>query len=161
MSALFTSVPVDKAFEVIKERLKEDKILSDRTPLAPDDIIQLLSLCLKYTYFLFQGEYYLQIHRAAMGSPVSPIVCNLYMEYFEQRALAMARHPPRLWKLYVEYTYTIMKKPHAQEFTEYLNTVDADIKWTTAGEVQTVITEDVDEEIVWDRVERALACQDT
>ena len=39
MSALFTSVPVDKALNIIRERLKEDHILSDRTPLDPDDII--------------------------------------------------------------------------------------------------------------------------
>ena len=73
-------MPVDKALEVIRERLEEDQTLSDRTPLAQDDIIQLLSLCLKCTYFLFQGEYYLQIHGAAMGSLVSSIVCNLYIE---------------------------------------------------------------------------------
>ena len=96
VSALFTSVPVDKALEVVREKLEEDLTLSERTPLAPDDIVKLLGLCLKCTYFLFQGEYYLQIHGAAMGSPVSPIVCNLYMEYFEQRALATAEHPPRL-----------------------------------------------------------------
>ena len=60
MSALFTSVPVDKALRVIREKLDEDQTLRDRTPLVPDDIIWLLSLCLKCTYFLFQGEYYLQ-----------------------------------------------------------------------------------------------------
>ena len=87
-----------------------------------------------------------------MGSPVLPIVCNLYMGYFEQRALAMARHLPRLWRCYVNYTCTIMKKAQAQEFTEYLNMVDADIRWTIEGEVEMVITEDADEEIVWDRV---------
>ena len=98
-----------------------------------------------------------------MGSPVSHIVCNLYMEYFEQQALARARQPSRLWRHYVDDTYTIiiMTKAHAQEFTEYLNTVDADLKWTTEGEVQTVITEDANEGIAWDRVERALAFLDT
>ena len=83
MSSLFTSVPVAMTFYVINEKLEEDQTLKDRTPLAPDDIIRLLSLCLKCTYFLFQGEYYFQIHGAAMGLPVSPIACNLYMEYFE------------------------------------------------------------------------------
>ena len=28
-----------------------------------------------------------------MGSPVSPIVANLYMEYLEQKALSTAPHP--------------------------------------------------------------------
>ena len=70
-------MPVDKALEVFREKLEEDQTLMDKTPLAPDDIIRLLSLCLKCTYFLFQGEYYLHIYGAAMESLVSPIVCNL------------------------------------------------------------------------------------
>ena len=73
----------------------------------------------------------------------------------------MARHLSRLWRRYVDDTYTIMKRAHAQEFIKYLNMVDADIKWTTAGEVEMVITEDADEETGWDTVERALAFLDT
>ena len=80
VSALFTSVPVDKALGVIRLKLEEDNTLSKRTPLEPEDIIRLL--CLNCTYFLFQGEYYLQIHGVAMGSPISPIACNLHMESF-------------------------------------------------------------------------------
>ena len=29
-----------------------------------------------------------------MGSPVSPVVANLYMEFFEDRALTTAVNPP-------------------------------------------------------------------
>ena len=108
VSALFTSVPVDKAMDIIGRRLQEDVTLSNRTPLSPDDVIAVLDKCLKGTYFLYIGEYYLQIHGAAMGSPVSPIVCNIYMEDFEQRALAEANDPPRWWKRYVD-TYTDIK----------------------------------------------------
>ena len=50
MSAVFNSVPVDKALEVIRERLEVDQTLRERTPL----VIWLLSLCLKCTYFLFR-----------------------------------------------------------------------------------------------------------
>ena len=42
MSALMTSVPVDKALDVIWKRLKNNESLSERTPLAPDNIITLL-----------------------------------------------------------------------------------------------------------------------
>ena len=69
---------------VIREKLEEDQTLRDRTPLAPDNITWLWSLCLKCTYFLFQGKYYAQIHSVTMMSPISPIVFNLYMDYFEQ-----------------------------------------------------------------------------
>ena len=50
----------------------------------------------------------------------------------------MTRHTLRLWRCYMDDTYTIIKKVHAQEFMEYLNTVDADIKWMTEGEMETV-----------------------
>ena len=97
---------VDKAMDVIRRKLEEDESLSKRTPLSPIDIITLLEKCLKCTYFLHKGQYYLQVHGAAMGSPVSPIVCNLYMENFEQIALEKAENPPRWWKRYVDDTYT-------------------------------------------------------
>ena len=48
------------------------------------DIILLLEFCLKNTYFSFQDQFYKQVEGAAMGSPVSPIVANLNMEYLEQ-----------------------------------------------------------------------------
>ena len=65
----------------------------------------------------------------------------------------MARYWPRLWKRYMDDPYTIMKKAHAQEFMEYFNMVDADIKWMAVEEVEMVITEHMDDEIVWDRIE--------
>ena len=157
VSALFTSVPVDKAMVIIKRRLQDDVTLAKRTPLSPDDIVMMLEQCLKCTYFLYKGEYYLQIHGAAMGSPVSPIVCNIYMEEFEQKALAGADNPPRWWKRYVDDTYTVLKKHQAQAFTDYLNTVDEDIKWTTEGEV----LKDIEVEDNEKKVERCLAFLDT
>ena len=63
--------------------------------LLVKDIIPLLQFCLKYTYFPFQGQFYEEVEGVAMGSPVSPIVANLYMEYFEQKALCTATHPPK------------------------------------------------------------------
>ena len=78
-----------------------------------------------------------------IGSPVSLIVCNLYVEYFEQEGLAMARHLSMLWRCYVDDTYMIMKKTNAQEVMEHLNTVDTDIKWMSEGEVESVVTKDL------------------
>ena len=90
VSALFTSVPVDPAQRIIKDLLEKDPTLKDRTVLTVKDIILLLELCLKNMYFSFQDQFYEQVRCAAMGSPVSPIIANLYMEYFEQNALSIA-----------------------------------------------------------------------
>ena len=52
-----------------------------------------LGFCLHNTYFSFQNKFYEQIEGAAMGSPMSPTVANLFMEDFERKALASASHP--------------------------------------------------------------------
>ena len=72
-----------------------------------------------------------------MGSPVSPIVCNLYMEHLEQTAIETAPHSPVWWFRYVDDTHT--KHQHAQEFTDHLNSLDPDIKFTTEGEEDRVL----------------------
>ena len=89
VSALFTSVPVDSAQRVIKNILEKDPTLNDRTVLPVEDIILLLEFCLKNMYFSFQGQFCEQVESVAMGSLVSPIVANLYMEYYEQKALSI------------------------------------------------------------------------
>ena len=44
VTALFTSVPVEKAISVIRQLLMNDESLPDRTSLSPDDIAALLTL---------------------------------------------------------------------------------------------------------------------
>ena len=94
VTALFTSVPIPPVLKIIEDKLNEDKDLPQRTSMNTRHIIRLLEFCLRSTYFVFQGQYYEQTEGAAMGSPLSPIIANIYMEHFETRALETAPHPP-------------------------------------------------------------------
>ena len=69
-----------------EERLREDASLGQRTSLPVEDIIHLLSFCLKTTQFTYNGTYYQQVFGTAMGSPVSAVIANMVMEDVEQRA---------------------------------------------------------------------------
>ena len=93
VTALFTSVPIPPVLKIIEDKLNEDKDLPQRTSMNTKHIIRLLEFCLRSTYFVFQGQYYEQTEGAAMGSPLSPIIANIYMEHFETRALETAPHP--------------------------------------------------------------------
>ena len=130
VSALFTSVSIDPALNIIKDLLGKDDTLKERTVIEVSDIILLLDFCLKNTYFSFQDQFYEQVEGAAMGSPVSLIVANLYMEYLEQKALSTAPTPPRFWCRYVDDTFVIHKKVNKQGFIQHINSVDPAIKFT-------------------------------
>ena len=130
VSALFTSVPVDPALNIIKDLLEKDHTLKERTVMEVSGIILLLEFCLKNTYFSFQDQFYEQVEGAAMGSSVSPIVANLYMEYLEQKALSTAPTPPRFWCRYMDDTFVINNKVNKQGFLQHINSVDPAIKFT-------------------------------
>ena len=130
VSSLFTSVPVDPPLNIIKDLLEKDHTLKERTVMEVSDIILLLEFCLKNTYFSFQDQFYEQVEGAAMGSPVRPIVANLYMEYLEQKALSTAPTPPRFWHRYVDDTFVIHKEVNKQGFLQHINSVDPAIKFT-------------------------------
>ena len=104
--------------------------LVERTPLSPDRIAEVLGLCLKSTYFSYGGEFYEQRERAAVGSPVSAVVANLYMEFFEELALESAPSRSRLWKRYVDDTCCILKTGDVGGLLNHLNSLRPTIKFT-------------------------------
>ena len=134
VSSLFTNVPVDEAVRVIHDRLQNDVTLCDRTTLSPDRVAELLEVCLRSTYFCYGGTFYEQQEGAAMGSPVSAAVANLYMEFFEDLALRSAPVTPRLWKRYVDDTCCIVKKGTVEALLGHLNSVRPSIKFTVEVE---------------------------
>ena len=131
VSAPLTSVPIEPAITIIRRKLELDQTLHTRTIMKVEQIISLMEFCLKTTYFLFQGRFYEQLQGAAMGSPISPIVANLYMEDFEIKAISWAEYPPTIWKRYVDETFVVNDSALKEKFLEHINNMDPQIQFTT------------------------------
>ena len=129
VEALFTSVPVKPAIAIIQKKLEADKDLHLRTTMSPKQITSLIEFCLASTYFTYQGKFYEQIDGTAMGSPISTVVANLFMEHLEIKALATSPQPS-LWKRFVDDTFIIIKKAHKDSLLQHLNSIDNNIKFT-------------------------------
>ena len=100
--------------------------------------MELLEFVLTTTYFLFRGDIYQQKFGMAIGSPVFPIMANLFMEFLEQMAIAKApiTCTPKLWKRYVDDVLEIIAIGCFSELTNHLNKTD------TTGGIQ--FTHDLD-----------------
>ena len=93
-------------------------------------ITSLLEFCLTQTYFLFQGKYYQQTQGAAMGSLISPLIANIFIEEFEVKALQSFPHPPSMWLRFVDDTFVINKAKHSQYLLQHINNQDPNIQFT-------------------------------
>jgi len=110
--SLFTNTPVKESLDIISTRLELVSDWQDTTMLEKDDILEHLEFVLTTTYFAFSGEIYRQKFGAAMGSPVSPLVANMFMEQLERKLSATVPEDlrPKLWKRYVDDTLEVVKE---------------------------------------------------
>jgi hypothetical protein len=136
VESLFTNIPVKETLNVIETRLNQDITLTDRTKLPVNVIMELLKLCTESNYFELEGQIYRQDEGMAMGSPLSPIFANIFMEDFEQKTIASACFRPKVWLRYVDDIFAVWSHGETKldEFTQYLNTISPNIKLTTEKE---------------------------
>ena len=124
VESLFTKVPILDTVNIVT-----DILTANNQPLSYADMVE---KCLSSAYFQFRGKFYEQVSGAAMGSPLSPVVANIFMEAFEQQILESCSFKPKCWFRYVDDTFVIW--PHGRKeldtFLQFLNTQHPDIRFT-------------------------------
>ena len=73
--------------------------------------------CVEPTNFGMGSNIYRQEEEMVMGSPLSPVLANIYMEYFEEMSLGSTSLKPSMWLRYVDDTFLLW--PH-QEYVQIL-----------------------------------------
>ena len=136
--SLFTNVPLNKVFDFIRQKTEENVYQFD---LEVGKICELIKLCVKDTYFTFNGIHYCQTYGVAMGSSLSPILANLYMEYFETTLLPNI-HIEGLritcYRRYVDDIFALIKGKEfhkVEELLHLMNSQEESIKFTLENSV--------------------------
>ncbi|KFD59271.1 hypothetical protein M514_28550, partial [Trichuris suis] len=112
VKGLITSVPIPHTLNILQELLYADSALPTRTKLSPFQIIQLVSFCMiEGNFFHFQGDFFKQKGGAPMGSPLCPVLAEVFMEHSEEKAFSEANKNilPRLFKRYVDDIFVIIE----------------------------------------------------
>ncbi|XP_068749298.1 uncharacterized protein [Montipora capricornis] len=126
--SLFTNVPLDETIEICLSKLYS---LPDPPALPRHVLKTLLEFATKKSHFVFDGHYYDQIDGVAMGSPLGPVLANIFMCDFEQKWLANVDSRPSIWFRYVDDTFSLFdSEATAASFLHFLNTRHPNIKFT-------------------------------
>ena len=118
--SLFTKVPIDSILDYLSNELVNHDL-----PLPLSHIIALIKLCICDCKFTFNGEYYQQIFGMAMGNPLSPLLSNLYMEFFERQHLPAIIHIPLHWFRYVDDILVVL--PDDIDVNQLLNGLNGQV----------------------------------
>ena len=94
-------------------------------------LIRLIRLCVCNVQFLFNGTFYRQIDGVAMGSPLGPVLANIFMGHIEQQAAGTIGMNSVFYCRYVDDILLVVEQTeHVEQILAALNNVHPNIKLT-------------------------------
>src|SRR5678816_927362 len=126
------SVPIPHLFEFLTGFL-----LPHMVPIPIPHFISCLQICMAQNVFTFRNNFFRQIFGTSMGGSLSPIIANIYMEFFETRLLPRAPLYSQVfsWKRYVDDVLAIVPNSFSiDQFLEQINVLTPTITFTSEGQ---------------------------
>ena len=90
----------------------------------------LLLLCTKSVPFTFNDDMYIQTQGVAMGSPLGPLLANIFMSELENTVVPTLANDLDMWTRYVDDTFAFMKANQQTEVLRKLNSFHPSIQST-------------------------------
>ena len=98
--------------------------------ISKQDLINHLGLAAKGQIFQFSGSLYVLIDGVAIGSPLGPLLANVFMSSIEEKLDVKGKLPP-YYRRYVDDTLPVMPDlSTARDFLNTLNHAQPAIKFT-------------------------------
>ena len=129
--SLFTNVPLTEAIDICALLLFHGGC--EPPSLSESVFRELMLWATRNVEFSFDDVMYAQIDGVAMGSPLGPILANIFVGYHEKRAFAdvSPTRSPLLYYRYVDDTFALFQNRAACEnFLTHLNALHPSLKYT-------------------------------
>lgn len=127
---LFTNVQKQDVIEVIRMRWPE---IARHTRLSLSNFLDGICLLMENCYFTFDKQTYRQKDVTPMGSPVSPALAELVMEYVEREAWNIAKEAqitPAFYHRFVDDSITTVPSRKLEVLVNIFNSICPSIKFT-------------------------------
>ena len=85
IKSLFTNVALNETIDIILTKVYDENKIDTKIPKSI--LKQLLYLWMKHVPFKLKDEIYIQCDRVAMGSPLGPLLANIFMISLEDSTL--------------------------------------------------------------------------
>ena len=127
--SLFTSIPLKETIDIAVDLLFEH---NPDFQITKNEFKKLFDFATSSTHFLFDGIFYDQIDGVAMGSPLDPVLANLFMGYHEANWLQVFKDCEIiLYRRYADgYIFLFNSQSDADKICEFLNKQLPNIKFT-------------------------------
>ena len=139
VKSLFTSIPTGDVKTIVTSLINNSELIdSNKTAL-----IKVIETCLEQNYFKFNNQIYKQTNGLPMGSPLSPLLSELYMTDFETNVFSnknfesINKHV-HFWARYVDDIFCIWTGTDRQlsQFLNILNNINDSIQFTLEMEIE-------------------------
>ena len=133
VTALFTNVPLSEAIKILVDKAFTNDCFNQTYDLnlENEELTQVLEVATTSHLFQFDGQLYEETDGVAMGSPLGPLMGNVFMCHLEDK-LARNGMVPSLYKRYVDDTLGRMPNTDAAavDFLATLNGLHPSLKFT-------------------------------
>ena len=110
------------------------------TGIPEQEMKELLILSTKNIYFTFNNETYIQVDGVAMGSPLDPVLANMFMVELQKSVIPDLNDKVKLWKRFVVDTYCLARSEYIDNVLLALNSFHKNIKFTIEIEKDNTIS---------------------
>ena len=128
VTSLFTNVPLETTIDIIIRKIYDDNLI--HTNIKKEDMRKLLYLCTKNVHFTFNNQLYIQTDGVAMGSPLGPVLANIFMVELENNLIPQLGDKVTFWKRYVDDTIAFVKIGEVDNVLAVLNNYHPNINFT-------------------------------
>ena len=140
ITSLYTNIPLGETIKIILNHLYNDQ--KPPPTISEADLKILLEIATQDSHFLFNGKVYDQIDGVSMGSPLAPLLAEIFLQDFEKNHLPRFKEMDIVyWKRYVDDTFVLLdSEVSPSDICARLSQCHPSVKFTVEEENSTTHT---------------------
>ena len=133
---MYPMIPLEKSLKLTKEQLKKDILLKERTDCSPEQIINLLRICLETNFRKVEGSLCTQTDGTPIGKSISGPLAGIFVAWLEEQFIKNGKFKTQIifWKRMKDdifFVWKIDRNASMEKFRDYLNSLEPRIQFTS------------------------------